>query len=201
MSVINGVRHTLTPFQESYIEGLSRRSRIPWRRTSFIIVQHANGLFGTGLQNTKDKEWGPPQGGVDDGDADGEAAAKREALEEIGLHMDSVELFVPDMYRGKLKGSRDPWVIVGAHYIGYLMKLKDGVEIDLAQATDPKKPILDWKWDTLEGTCRTLTEQPDVRTSSKRLKRIKQKGVDIFCPALRNAAAVLEEYKMLSRLK
>lgn len=184
-----------TPMQESFIDIISRRQPRISRDTIFVLVADENGKFGAFRQNTREREWGVIQGRIETKDRNAEAAALRELEEEIGLQQESFTIMHPQMYRGRLAGSRDPAYTHG-FYIGHLVQIVPNTHIRLSEE------IREYRFGTVDEVCRLLIEQPGIasRAKSERLERIREKGRNIFCPALHLAASILDDYTLLKQI-
>ncbi|HLV06925.1 MAG TPA: RNA pyrophosphohydrolase [Croceibacterium sp.] len=146
---------------------MNERNPTEYRPCVGIMLVNSEGkvFVGKRIDNREGDWWQMPQGGVDEGE-DVEAAAIREAGEEVGVRPEHLEIIgqLPDelcydlppelhgkLWGGRYKGQRQTWFLV--RFTG------TDADIDL-DAHDPPE-LCEWKWVDAE-------QLPDIIVPFKR---------------------------------
>ncbi|HEX8591399.1 MAG TPA: NUDIX domain-containing protein [Candidatus Paceibacterota bacterium] len=183
----------------SFVSRLHQQRK--YRPTIFAVIQNSDGLFGVGIQNNPERNYGLVQGRIELNE-EPEAAAFREAEEEAGILRENVSTFMPHLCIGTQSGSRDPAFSTGKLYLGSFMRLKPGVDVCIVPSartppSDGAQEILEWWWKPAEEVCRLLVEQPGVANATAATR---EKGQNIFCPAIRDAVELQQHIDLLEKL-
>ncbi|WP_120634693.1 RNA pyrophosphohydrolase [Ruegeria sp. EL01] len=102
-------------------------AKLPYRPCVGLMLMNAEGKIFVGMRNDGPKDaWQMPQGGVDKGEAPGDAAL-RELWEETGVTADLVEIIaetegwlpydlphdiVPKIWKGRYRGQEQKWYLL-----------------------------------------------------------------------------------------